>query len=89
MIKPLERKITTCEMRCLRKVVSKTGRDMIPNTKIRENGRNKDHPSSYSTAEDQMVWTSHTTANTPTSSTCIQHKIQKQEDTPERPGLTE
>ena len=36
MTKPLERKITTCEMRCLRKAVSKARRDMIPNTKIRE-----------------------------------------------------
>ena len=36
MTKPLERKITTCEMRCLRKVVNKTRRDMIPNIKIRE-----------------------------------------------------
>ena len=36
MTKPLERKITTCEMRCLRKAVNKTRRDMIPNTRIRE-----------------------------------------------------
>ena len=36
MTKPLERKITTCEMRCLRKVVNKTKRDLIPNTKIIE-----------------------------------------------------
>ena len=36
MTKPLERKITTCKMRCLRKAVNKTRRDMIPNTKIRE-----------------------------------------------------
>ena len=40
------------------------------------NGRNKEHPPSYSTAEDQMVWTSHKTANASPSSTCIQHKIQ-------------
>ena len=36
MTKPLERKITTCEMRCSRKAVNKTRRDMIPNTKNRE-----------------------------------------------------
>ena len=36
MTKPLERKITTREMRCLRKAANKTRRDMIPNTKIRE-----------------------------------------------------
>ena len=36
MTKPLERKITTCEMRCLRKAVNKTRRDIIPNTNIGE-----------------------------------------------------
>ena len=36
MTRPLERKITTCEMICLRKAVKKTRRDMTPNTKIRE-----------------------------------------------------
>ena len=36
MTKSLERKITTCEMRCLRKAVNKTRRDRVPNTEIRE-----------------------------------------------------
>ena len=36
MTKPLKRKITTCEMRCLWKAVNKTRRNMIPNTNIRE-----------------------------------------------------
>ena len=36
MTKLLERKIKTYEMRCLRKAVNKTRRDMIPNPKIRE-----------------------------------------------------
>ena len=36
LTRTLKRKITTCEMRCLRKAVNKTRRDMIPNTKIRE-----------------------------------------------------
>ena len=77
MTKPLERKITTCDMRCLRKAINKTRRDMIPNTKIREIvGTKSMQPPSFSTAEDQMVWTSHKTANTPPSSTCIRHKVQ-------------
>ena len=29
-------KITTCEMRCLRKAVNKTRQDMIPNTKLKK-----------------------------------------------------
>ncbi|XP_076059484.1 uncharacterized protein LOC143036121 [Oratosquilla oratoria] len=36
LTKSLERKITTCEMRCLRRAVNKTRRDMIRNTTIRE-----------------------------------------------------
>ena len=36
MTKPLERKITICKIRCLRKAVNKTKRDMIPNTENRE-----------------------------------------------------
>ena len=36
MTKPLGHKITTCEMRCLRKAVNKSRRDMVPNTKMRE-----------------------------------------------------
>ncbi|XP_076058577.1 uncharacterized protein LOC143035594 [Oratosquilla oratoria] len=36
LTKSLERKITTCEMRCLRRAVNKTRRDMIRYTTIRE-----------------------------------------------------
>ena len=36
LTKSLERKITTCEIRCLRSAVNKTTRDKIKNTKIRE-----------------------------------------------------
>ena len=36
LTKSLERKITTCEMRCLRRAVNKTRRDMIRNEHIRE-----------------------------------------------------
>ena len=49
---------------------------MIHNTKIREMVGTKSIHHHNSTSEDQMVWTSHMTANTPRSSTCIQHKIQ-------------
>ena len=81
MTKPLERKITTCEMRCLRKVVNKTRRDMIPNTKIREMVGTKSihhyiQQQRIKWSEDQMVWTPHKTANPTPSSTCIWHKIQ-------------
>ena len=75
MTKSLERKSTSREMRCLRKAANKTRRDMNPNTKNQKNGRKKEHSPSYSTAEDQMVWTSHKTAiHHPM---CIQHKIQR------------
>ena len=73
MTKPLERKTTTSELRCLRKAVNKRHDSQHQNQR---NGGNKEHSPSYSTSGDQMVWTSHTTANTPPSSTCIQHKIQ-------------
>ena len=36
LTKSLDRKITTCEMRCLRRAVNKTRRDMIRNEHIRE-----------------------------------------------------
>ena len=59
MNKPLERKITTCEMRCLRKAVNKTRRDMIPNTKIREMVETK---SIYHHIQQQRIkWFGHLT----------------------------
>ena len=42
-----------------------------PQHQAQRNGRNKEHPSSYPTAEDQMVWTPHKTANPTPSWTCI------------------
>ncbi|KAI8504892.1 hypothetical protein Bbelb_170010 [Branchiostoma belcheri] len=36
LTKPLERKIITCEMRCLRRLVNRTRRDKIRNTTIRQ-----------------------------------------------------
>ena len=36
LTKSLERKITTCEIRCLRRAANKTRRDKVKNTKIRE-----------------------------------------------------
>ena len=66
---PLECKITTSEMRCLRKAANKTRRD--PQHEDQRNSGNKEQPPSYPTAEDQMVWTPHKTANPTPSSTCI------------------
>ena len=42
-----------------------------PQQQDQRNGRNKEHPSSYPTAEDQMVWTPYKTANPTPSSMCI------------------
>ncbi|XP_076057195.1 uncharacterized protein LOC143034721 [Oratosquilla oratoria] len=36
LTKSLERKITTCEIRCLSRAINKTRRDMIKNTTVRE-----------------------------------------------------
>ena len=47
-----------------------------PEHQDQRNGRNKEHPLSYPTAENQMVWTPHKTANPTPSSTCIKQKIQ-------------
>ena len=59
MTKPLERKITTCEMRCLRKAVNKPRRDMIPNTKIREMvGRKSIH---HHIQQQRVKWFGHLT----------------------------
>ena len=94
MTKPLECKITTCEMRCLRKAVNKTRRlkRHDPQNQDQRNGRHKEHPSTYPTAEDQN--------GLDTSQDCQSitqlnvHKAQdfvavKQKDAPGRPGLTE
>ena len=74
MIKPLERKITTCEMRC-----QQDQKRHDPQHQDQRNGRNKEHPSSYPTAEDQMVWISHKIASPTPSSTCILHNIQRRQ----------
>ena len=42
-----------------------------PQHQDQRNGRNKEHPSSYPTAEDQMVWTPHKTTDPTPSSACI------------------
>ena len=91
MTKPLECKITTCEMRCLRKVVYKTRRDMIPNTKIREMVGTKSIRQHIQ--QQRIKWFGHLTRLP------IHHQLNvhltrdsvaaKQDDAPGRPGLTE
>ena len=77
MTKPLERKITTCEMRCLRKAVNKTRRDMIPNTKIREMiGSQSIH---HHIQQQRIKWFGHLIRlpiQHPAQCTRVQHKIQ-------------
>ena len=86
--KPLERRITTCEMRCLRKAVYKTRRDMIHNTKIREMvGTKSIH---HYSQQQRMKWFGHLTRLP------IHHPAQRAYNTrfscrkarglPERPG---
>ena len=100
MTKPLERKITICEMRCSRKSVTKTRRDMIPNTKIREMvGTKSIH---HHIQQQKIKWFAHLTRlpiqhpaqcayyNTQLNVHITQDSVAaKQEDNPCRPGLTE
>ena len=91
MTKPLERKITTCEMRCLRKAVNKTRRDMIPNTKIREMVETK---SIHHRIQQQRINGLDTSQDSQSNTQLNVHITQdsvaaKQEDIPGRPGLTE
>ena len=85
LTKPLERKITTCEMRCFRKAV-KIKRDMIPNTKIREMVGTK--IINHHIQQQRIKWFGHQ-SNTQLNVHIVQCSVAaKQEDAPGRPGLT-
>ena len=87
MTKPLEGKITTCEM----KAVNKTRRDMIHNTKIREMQGTKSirhqfsirGPNGLDISQD-CQYTAQLNVHATQDSVAA-----KQEDVPRRPGLTE
>ena len=81
----------TCEMRCLRKAVNKSRRDMIPNTKIREKVGTK---SIHHHMQQQRINGLDTSQDCQSNTQLNVHRTQdsvaaKQEDTPRRPGLTE
>ena len=61
LTKDLERKLVTCEMKCLRKAVNKTKRDKIRNA--------------HQTTTGQVVRTHHTYAYKPTRPPGIQHQV--------------
>ena len=91
MTKPLERKITACEMKCVRKAVNKTRRYMIPNTKIREMvGTKCIH---HHIQQQRIKWFGHLTRlpiPTPSSNVHITQDsvAAKQEDPPPPPPKT-
>ena len=89
MTKPLERKITTFEMRCLRKAVNKTRGDIIPNTKISEMvGTKSIH---HHIQRQRIKWFGHPIRLPIQLNVHITQDsvAAKQEDVPGRPGLTE
>ena len=91
MTKPQECKITTCEMRFLRKAINKTRRDMISNAKIREMVGTK---SIHHHIQQQRINGLDTSQDCQSNTQLNVHTTQdsvatKQEDAPGRPGLTE